>query len=201
MTESSLRDLAGEACTKCVHGRYHEETLADRWDGVLHCTGCGMKVARYAPPAPKFLVYADGSCKANGAKAGGRGGWGAVICDATGLKQQELSGGQAGTTNNQMELLAVIKALQHLPPASQVQVWTDSQYVVKGMTEWLAGWKRRHWMKPDGSPVLNRELWQQLEAATAGHRVSWHWVRGHNGHPGNERADALAQAAADRLAR
>jgi ribonuclease HI len=182
-------------------GEYRELTLSDTWEGVLHCTRCNVKVERLVALPPRFIIYADGACKANGVPGGGRGGWGAVIRDADQVTLHELSGAEPGTTNNRMEILAVIKALEKLPKNSEAEVWTDSQYVVKGMTEWMKGWKRRDWMKPDGSGVLNYELWQALDDATGGHRVSWHWVRGHSGHEGNEHADRLAQAAAETLKR
>ncbi len=133
------------------------------------------------------VIYADGACKGNP----GPGGWGALLLYPDGL-QAELWGGESATTNNRMELTAAIRALAHLPQGSRAQVWTDSSYVQKGITEWLPGWKKRNWRKADGKPVLNADLWQQLDQQCARHQVSWHWVRGHNGHPGNEAADQLA---------
>ncbi|MDA8224970.1 MAG: ribonuclease HI [Betaproteobacteria bacterium] len=135
---------------------------------------------------PQVEIYTDGACKGNP----GVGGWGALLI--SGAHRKELCGAEPMTTNNRMELMAVIVALQSLKQPSRVEVHADSQYVVKGMTEWLSGWKRRGWRTSDGSPVKNVDLWQQLDTAASGHRIGWNWVRGHAGHPGNERADALA---------
>lgn len=131
-------------------------------------------------------VYTDGACKGNP----GPGGWGALL--QAGTREKELFGGEPMTTNNRMELLAVIRALQALHRPSQLVIHTDSQYVQKGISEWIHGWKARGWMTADRKPVKNVDLWRELDALAAGHRISWRWVRGHNGHPGNERADALA---------
>ncbi|MGD9946157.1 MAG: ribonuclease HI [Burkholderiaceae bacterium] len=131
-------------------------------------------------------VYTDGACKGNP----GPGGWGALL--SWGGHEKELFGGEAATTNNRMELLAVIRALQALTRPAEVVVHTDSQYVQKGISEWLAGWKARGWLTADRKPVKNADLWRELEAQVARHQVQWRWVRGHSGHPGNERADALA---------
>jgi ribonuclease HI len=135
---------------------------------------------------PLAVLYTDGACKGNP----GRGGWGVLL--EQGSLTQELCGGESHTTNNRMELLAAIKGLQALPIGSQVELHTDSQYVQKGITEWIHGWKRRHWLKADGSAVVNKDLWVELDAEAAVRRVVWKWVRGHNGHPGNEAADRLA---------
>ncbi len=134
----------------------------------------------------EVTIYSDGACKGNP----GPGGWGAVLVANGHVK--ELFGGEANTTNNRMELTAVIEALRALKRPCKVQVWTDSQYVQKGISEWIRGWKARGWKTAEKKPVKNADLWQALDAAAAEHDVSWHWVRGHNGHPGNERADALA---------
>ena len=131
-------------------------------------------------------IYADGACKGNP----GPGGWGAWV--VKGGIEKELFGGESATTNNRMELTAAIRALDALTRACEVDIYTDSQYVQKGMTEWVNNWKRRGWRTADRQPVKNVDLWQQLETAAARHKVSWHWVRGHAGHEGNERADALA---------
>jgi len=131
-------------------------------------------------------IWTDGACKGNP----GWGGWGALL--RQGNHERALFGGAADTTNNRMELQAVIEALQALKRPCQVVVHTDSQYVQKGMSEWLANWKRRQWRTADKKPVKNADLWQQLDALVAQHRVSWKWVRGHAGDAGNERADALA---------
>jgi len=134
----------------------------------------------------KVTIYSDGACKGNP----GPGGWGAVL--VSGEHEKELFGGDPVTTNNRMELTAVIEALRALKRRSTVEVYTDSQYVQKGISEWLPGWKARGWKTADKKPVKNADLWQVLEELAKQHDVSWHWVRGHNGHPGNERADALA---------
>jgi len=130
--------------------------------------------------------YTDGACKGNP----GPGGWGALL--RSGAHERELYGGDPATTNNRMELTAVIRALEALKRASKVEIYTDSEYVMKGITEWLAGWKRRGWKTADRKPVKNADLWRELEALAHKHEVRWHWVRGHSGHPENERADALA---------
>jgi len=131
-------------------------------------------------------VYADGACKGNP----GPGGWGALL--VAGGKETELHGGEPATTNNRMELTAVIRALDSLPAGSRVRLYTDSQYVQLGITEWIHAWKRRGWKTADKKPVKNEDLWKLLDEAARRHKVEWHWVKGHAGHPGNERADALA---------
>ena len=131
-------------------------------------------------------IYSDGACKGNP----GPGGWGALL--KWNGHERELFGGEGNTTNNRMELLAVIKALESINRACQIEVYTDSQYVQKGIAEWITSWKRRGWKTADKKPVKNVDLWQRLETLAAGHRVTWHWVRGHAGHPENERADQLA---------
>ena len=132
------------------------------------------------------VVYTDGACKGNP----GPGGWGALLCWRD--HQKELFGGESQTTNNRMELTAVIEALSALKQRSEVAVYTDSEYVKNGITTWIHNWKQRGWRTADKKPVKNVELWQRLDALAAAHDVRWHWVRGHNGDPGNERADALA---------
>jgi len=131
-------------------------------------------------------IYTDGACKGNP----GPGGWGALL--RFGERERELYGGEPATTNNRMELTAVIEALAALKRPSAVEVYTDSQYVRNGITEWLAQWKRRGWRTADGKPVKNVDLWQALEREAGRHEITWHWVRGHAGHDGNERADELA---------
>lgn len=133
-----------------------------------------------------LTVYADGACKGNP----GPGGWGALLIGVDG--ERELCGGEASTTNNRMEMTAVIQAMAAAPEGSAIALYTDSRYVQQGMTDWIHGWKRRGWRTADGKPVKNIDLWQALEREAGRHQVSWHWVRGHNGDPGNERADALA---------
>src|SRR6185312_3444477 len=134
----------------------------------------------------KIEIYTDGACKGNP----GPGGWGALL--VSGAHEKELFGGEAGTTNNRMELKAVIEALNALKRPSEVVVHTDSQYVQKGISEWIHGWKARGWKTAAKEPVKNADLWQALDEAQSRHTVGWRWVRGHNGHAGNERADALA---------
>ena len=132
------------------------------------------------------VIYADGACKGNP----GPGGWGAWI--SMGGHSKELCGGEPVTTNNRMELMAVIRALQALKRACDVKVYTDSVYVQKGMTEWIGAWKKRGWRTADKKPVKNDDLWQELDAIAQQHRVEWLWVKGHAGDAGTERADALA---------
>jgi ribonuclease HI len=134
-------------------------------------------------------IYTDGACKGNP----GPGGWGALL--ACGGKEKELFGGDPLTTNNRMELMAVIQALGALKRGCQVRVHTDSQYVQKGISEWLAAWKRRGWRTADKKPVKNIDLWKSLDSATQAHSIEWIWVRGHAGNAGNERADRLANRA------
>jgi ribonuclease HI len=133
-----------------------------------------------------IYIYSDGACKGNP----GTGGWGALL--VTDGHRKEICGGEPNTTNNRMEMTAVIRALESLKRPSTVEVHTDSQYVQKGISEWMPGWKRRNWRTADGKPVKNQDLWLQLDALSQLHRIEWKWVRGHNGHPENERADALA---------
>jgi ribonuclease HI len=134
----------------------------------------------------EVTIYTDGACKGNP----GPGGWGAWL--RSGEHERELWGGERQTTNNRMELQAVIEALNALRGPSLVQMHVDSEYVRNGITTWIHGWKRRGWRTADNKPVKNVDLWQRLEAATVPHRIEWHWVRGHSGDPGNERADVLA---------
>jgi len=138
-------------------------------------------------------IYTDGACRGNP----GPGGWAAVL--SAGGHEKEISGAQPQTTNNRMELQAVIEALQALKRPVTVRLYTDSQYVRRGIMEWLPQWKARGWRTADRKPVKNQDLWQLLEAAAARHRIEWHWVPGHAGIPGNERCDVLANAAIDGL--
>jgi ribonuclease HI len=133
-----------------------------------------------------IYIYSDGACKGNP----GVGGWGALL--VTGGHRKEISGGEANTTNNRMEMMAVIRALESLKRPSTVEVHTDSQYVQKGISEWMSSWKRRNWRTADGKPVKNQDLWLQLDSLSQLHSIKWKGVRGHSGHPENERADALA---------
>ena len=134
----------------------------------------------------KVNIYTDGACKGNP----GPGGWGAWLI--AGENSKELCGGEPVTTNNRMELMAVIRALQALKRACNVKVYTDSVYVQKGMTEWIESWKKRGWRTADKKPVKNDDLWQELDAIAQQHQIEWLWVKGHAGDAGNERADALA---------
>jgi ribonuclease HI len=134
-------------------------------------------------------IFTDGACRGNP----GPGGWGSIL--RFGDTEKELSGGEAETTNNRMELMAAISALEALKRPVTVDVHTDSTYVRDGITKWIHGWKKRDWRTADKKPVKNVDLWQRLEAAVAQHQVAWHWVKGHAGHPENERADELAREA------
>ncbi len=139
-------------------------------------------------------IYTDGACRGNP----GPGGWGALLVWRD--HEKELCGGDPATTNNRMELTAVIRALAILKRGCEVDLFTDSQYVKNGIESWIHGWKKNGWKTADRKPVKNAELWRELDALAAAHRVRWHWVRGHNGHPGNDRADALANRGASRVA-
>lgn len=136
---------------------------------------------------PQVTIYTDGACAGNP----GPGGWGAILISAG--HRKELSGGEAATTNNRMELMAAISALEALKRPSRVALHTDSEYVQKGISAWIHGWKRKGWRTGAGSPVKNVELWKRLDAAQLAHEVEWHWLRGHAGHAENERADELAR--------
>ena len=138
-------------------------------------------------------IYTDGACRGNP----GPGGWGAVL--RFNDQEKELYGGEADSTNNRMELTAVIRALQELSRGCRVEVTTDSKYVIQGITEWMEGWKRRGWKTAARKPVLNQDLWQQLDEEVSRHDINWHWVKGHSGHPENERADSLANLGIDEL--
>ncbi len=141
-----------------------------------------------SPMTPEVVIYTDGACSGNP----GPGGWGAILMSRG--HEREIMGGEVMTTNNRMELMAAIKALEALNRPCKVALHTDSQYLRQGVTEWLAGWKARGWRTADKKPVKNEDLWRALDAARARHDVSWRWVKGHAGHPLNERADALARA-------
>lgn len=141
----------------------------------------------------QVTIYTDGACRGNP----GPGGWGVLLEHKE--RNRELCGGEAHTTNNRMELTAAIRALDALKTPCRVALYTDSNYVRGGITEWLAGWKRKNWKTAAGKPVKNIDLWQQLEQAAQRHDVDWHWVKGHAGHPGNEAADRLANRGVDEL--
>ena len=138
-------------------------------------------------------IYTDGACKGNP----GPGGWGALLRHNG--TEKTLKGAEAHTTNNRMELMAAIKALEVLTRSCQVDLYTDSQYLRQGMTEWLVGWKKKGWRNSKNEPVKNVDLWQQLDSLAKQHQIRWHWVKGHSGHPENEQADALANQAIEEL--
>ncbi len=142
---------------------------------------------------PELYAYTDGACSGNP----GPGGWGALLIARDGarvVKERELSGGEADTTNNRMELMAAITALETLDKSSELTVVTDSVYVKDGLTKWIHGWKKNGWRTAAKKPVKNEDLWRRLDDAQARHSVKWEWIKGHAGHPENERADALARA-------
>lgn len=141
----------------------------------------------------QITIYSDGACRGNP----GPGGWGALL--VYGEHRRELHGGERETTNNRMELTAAIMALEALREPCHVRIFTDSEYVRRGMTEWLAGWKAKGWRTAGRKPVKNADLWQRLEGACARHQIDWHWVKGHNGDPGNEHADQLANKGVDEV--
>jgi len=136
---------------------------------------------------PEVVIHTDGACSGNP----GPGGWGALL--QYGDSERELTGGELATTNNRMEMMAAIQALEALTKPCKVELHTDSQYVMKGISEWIHGWKRRGWLTADKKPVKNDDLWKRLDAARLRHEVDWRWVKGHAGHELNERADALAR--------
>ncbi len=135
----------------------------------------------------KIIVYTDGACSGNP----GPGGWGALI--VKGDDRTELHGGDKNTTNNQMELTAVINALEFVGEAKDIELWTDSQYVKNGITEWIISWKKNDWKNSQKKAVKNKELWMKLDELSESKNISWNWVKGHNGHPENERVDELAR--------
>lgn len=139
----------------------------------------------------KVSIFTDGACRGNP----GPGGWGALLRYSG--HEKKLSGAEPNTTNNRMELMAAIQALAAMKETCIIELYTDSQYVQKGITEWMADWKKRNWKKADNKPVKNADLWQALDIQTRRHKISWHWVRGHNGHVENELVDALANQAID----
>ena len=194
-----LRDLAGAIERDSIPGDRLKkmkqlaeqlEQLAERQPDHSAAIATGsFKPTSNSP----ILIWCDGSCSPNP----GPGGWGALI-EQDG-KRMELSGADPNSTNNIMELTAAIEAIERTPEGSETRVITDSQYLVNGITRWLAGWKRKGWRKADGEPVLNQELWRKLDALTARRKVTWEWVRGHTGHPENERSDRLANEAREAL--
>ena len=161
--------------------RFHQSVASVRDYGLTPSGLSGVS------ELPNVTIYTDGACSGNP----GPGGWGAIL--KFGDKEKELNGGERHTTNNQMELMAAISALEALKKPCTVDLYTDSQYVRQGITGWIHGWKRNGWRTADKKPVKNVELWQRLDAALKPHEVRWHWVKGHAGHPENERADQLAR--------
>lgn len=146
-------------------------------------------------PAPHVLLFTDGACSGNP----GPGGWAFVLKHPASGSAREDSGGDPATTNNRMEMTAAIRGFQALTRPSRVELWSDSEYVLKGLREWLPGWKARGWKTAAKKPVKNVDLWQELDELVQGHQVTFHWVRGHDGHPENERCDQLAVAAIEHL--
>jgi ribonuclease HI len=142
---------------------------------------------------PQIEIHTDGACSGNP----GPGGWGALL--RFGNTEKELSGGEVLTTNNRMELLAAIEAVESLKKSCRIDLYTDSQYVQKGITEWMPNWIKRGWKNAKGEAVKNQDLWQRLNTAVASHKITWHWVKGHAGHIDNERVDVLARLAADKF--
>jgi ribonuclease HI len=143
----------------------------------------------------KVEIFTDGACKGNP----GPGGWGALL--RMGRNEKELSGGEKATTNNRMEMMAVIRALQALTRPCEVALYSDSKYVIDGITKWIFGWQKRGWKNAAKQPVANEDLWREMLEATAPHTISWNWVKGHDGHVENERVDKLACAAAEKAAK
>lgn len=141
----------------------------------------------------KVVIYTDGACKGNP----GIGGWGALL--SYGEHEKTICGGEYDTTNNRMELMAAIQALDLLKRPCEVELWTDSNYVKNGITQWIHNWKKNNWKTAAKKPVVNQDLWQELDAMTKKHTVEWHWVKGHAGHPGNEVADQLANKGIETL--
>jgi len=143
--------------------------------------------------ADRVEMYTDGACRGNP----GPGGWGVLL--RFGEAEKTLYGGETATTNNRMELTAVIRGLEALKKPCRVKITTDSKYVLSGITEWMANWKKRNWRTANKKPVLNMELWQQLDSLVGQHEIEWEWVKGHSGHPENELADQLANQGIDEL--
>ena len=184
-----------------VYKGFMTEEEARAWLGGADARAEQPRVAAEmaAPSAPDadYIIHTDGSCLRN---PGGAGGWAAVIETAATGAVEEKSGGDPETTNNRMELTAALMALSAVPEGARVALYTDSQYLKNAFTKfWLPAWKKRGWKKADGEPVLNQDLWVQLDAAFAARQVQFHWVKGHAGNPRNERCDALARAEAERF--
>ena len=158
--------------------------MKSRRSTAPHYTPANQNVAKSA-----VEIFTDGACSGNP----GPGGWAAIL--RSGTHEKEISGGELATTNNRMEMMAAIRALESLKRPSNVTLHTDSRYLLDGVTTWLSRWKANGWKTADKRPVKNADLWQALETAASAHKINWRWVEGHSGHPGNERADALARAA------
>ena len=163
------------------------------WLSGTKDTPAQKKAAPKAVSPADYTIFTDGSCLRN---PGGPGGWAMVAKDMATGQVTERSAGEPSTTNNRMELTAAIEALRYAPEGTRVALYTDSQYLKNGITKWVAGWKRRGWRKADGQPVLNQELWMELDRLYDAHTVDFHWVKGHAGNPLNERCDTLAKQAA-----
>ena len=171
-------------CSSCLASSFPDDGQLNMPDALA---------AELPPELPKVELFTDGACRGNP----GPGGWGTLI--RMGAHEKELSGGESPSTNNRMELMAAIRGLEALTRPCRVTLFTDSTYVRDGITKWVHNWQRNGWRTADRKPVKNAELWQALVTATAPHRIEWKWVKGHSGHPENDRVDALACAAADAL--
>ena len=184
-----------------VYKGFMTEDEARAWlggaDARTEQTRAAAEMAAPSAPDADYIIHTDGSCLRN---PGGAGGWAAVIETAATGAVEEKSGGAPETTNNRMELTAALMALSAVPEGARVALYTDSQYLKNAFTKfWLPAWKKRGWKKADGEPVLNQDLWVQLDAAFAARQVQFHWVKGHAGNPRNERCDALARTEAERF--
>ena len=184
-----------------VYKGFMTEEEARAWlggaDARTEQTRAAAEMAAPSAPDADYIIHTDGSCLRN---PGGAGGWAAVIETAATGAVEEKSGGDPETTNNRMELTAALMALSAVPEGARVALYTDSQYLKNAFTKfWLPAWKKRGWKKADGEPVLNQDLWVQLDAAFAARQVQFHWVKGHAGNPRNERCDALARAEAEKF--
>ena len=184
-----------------VYKGFMTEEEARAWLGGVDARAeqprAAAEMAEPSAPDADYIIHTDGSCLRN---PGGAGGWAAVIETAATGAVEEKSGGDPETTNNRMELTAALMALSAVPEGARVALYTDSQYLKNAFTKfWLPAWKKRGWKKADGEPVLNQDLWVQLDAAFAARQVQFHWVKGHAGNPRNERCDALARAEAEKF--
>jgi ribonuclease HI len=182
----TVEPLYGAALQRCVLSlpslhRVNPSTVTPEGSGADTAAPARAQIVK-----PQVLIYTDGACKGNP----GPGGWGAWL--RSGEHSRELWGGESGTTNNRMEMTAVIEALASLKRSCRITLYTDSEYVKNGITTWIHGWKRRGWKTADNKPVKNIELWQRMDALTQLHEIEWRWVKGHAGDPGNEKADELA---------